>query len=95
MTYICSKMLQLRIKFIKELDQKFIKKMALNILKIHSFNLQCSFFGYEHYLISPAYFGADSHVERTHRIDAEKVYTQRKPADIKNNDRLKEVYFGK
>lgn len=45
--------------------------------KTHPFTLQCSFFGYEHYLIPPAYPRANSHVERTHRIDEEEVYRGR------------------
>ena len=40
----------------------------------HKFTTQCKLFGYEHYLIPPAYPRANSHVERTHRIDKEEVY---------------------
>ena len=43
----------------------------------HKFTTQCKLYGYEHYLIAPAYPRANSHVERTHRIDKEEVY-QRK-----------------
>jgi transposase InsO family protein len=40
----------------------------------HKFTTQCRLYGYEHYLIPPAYPRANSHVERTHRIDKEEVY---------------------
>jgi transposase-like protein len=43
----------------------------------HKFTTQCRLYGYEHQLIWPAYPRANSHVERTHRIDKEEVY-QRK-----------------
>ena len=43
----------------------------------HKFTTQCCLYGYQHYLITPAYPRANSHVERTHRIDKEEVY-QRK-----------------
>lgn len=43
----------------------------------HKFTTQCRLYGYEHYLIPPAYPRANSHVERTHKIDKEEVY-QRK-----------------
>ncbi|PIS03729.1 hypothetical protein COT83_04500, partial [Candidatus Peregrinibacteria bacterium CG10_big_fil_rev_8_21_14_0_10_44_7] len=36
--------------------------------------LQCALYGYEHKSIPPAYPRANSHVERTHRIDVEEVY---------------------
>ena len=40
----------------------------------HKFTTQCRLYGYEHNLIPPAYPRANSHVERTHRIDKEEVY---------------------
>lgn len=56
---------------------EFTWKLHPEITKTHPFTLQCSFFGYEHYLIPPAYPRANSHVERTHRIDEEEVYRGR------------------
>lgn len=44
------------------------------ITKTHIFTIQCHLYGYEHYLIPPAYPRANSHVERTHRTDEEYVY---------------------
>lgn len=43
----------------------------------HKFTTQCKLYGYEHYLTPPAYPRANSHVERTHRIDKEEVYQQK------------------
>jgi len=40
----------------------------------HKFTTQCKLYGYEHKLIPLAYPRANSHVERTHRIDKEEVY---------------------
>jgi transposase InsO family protein len=40
----------------------------------HKFTTQCRLYGYQHNLIPPAYPRANSHVERTHRIDKEEVY---------------------
>jgi len=45
--------------------------------KDHPFTVQCKLYGYKHYLIPPAYPRANSHVERTHRIDVEEVYRGR------------------
>lgn len=45
--------------------------------KTHPFTLQCQLYGYEHKLIPPSYPRANSHVERTHRIDVEEVYRRR------------------
>ena len=56
---------------------EFTWRLHPQITKTHPFTLQCSFFSYEHYLIPPAYPRANSHVERTHRIDAEEVYRGR------------------
>jgi len=56
---------------------EFTWRLHPEITKTHPFTLQCSFFGYEHYLIPPAYPRANSHVERTHRIDEEEVYRGR------------------
>ena len=43
----------------------------------HKFTTQCRLYGYEHQMIAPAYPRANSHVERTHRIDEEEVYRGR------------------
>jgi hypothetical protein len=45
--------------------------------RIHPFTQQCALYGYDHHLIPPAYPRANSHVERTHRIDQEEVYRGR------------------
>jgi len=45
--------------------------------KTHPFTAQCKLYGYQHKLIPPAYPRANSHVERTHRIDEEEVYRGR------------------
>ncbi|MFH1547387.1 MAG: helix-turn-helix domain-containing protein, partial [bacterium] len=56
---------------------EFTWRLHPEITKTHPFTLQCRLFGYEHYLIPPAYPRANSHVERTHRVDAEEVYRER------------------
>ena len=56
---------------------EFTWRLHPEITKIHPFTLQCQLYGYEHYLIPPAYPRANSHVERTHRIDEEEVYRGR------------------
>lgn len=56
---------------------EFTWRLHPEIAKIHPFTLQCRLYGYEHYLIPPAYPRANSHVERTHRIDEEEVYRGR------------------
>jgi len=56
---------------------EFTWRLHSTTTKTHPFTLQCAFFGYEHYLIPPAYPRANSHVERTHRIDEEEVYRGR------------------
>ncbi len=53
---------------------EFTFRLTPHIQKIHPFTLQCELYGYEHYLIPPAYPRANSHVERTHRTDEEEVY---------------------
>jgi len=62
---------------------EFTWRLHPEVTKIHPFTLQCSFFGYEHYLIPPAYPRANSHVERTHRIDEEEVYRGRTFTSLK------------
>jgi len=56
---------------------EFTWRLHPEITKTHPFTLQCHLFKYEHYLIPPAYPRANSHVERTHRIDEEEVYRGR------------------
>ena len=56
---------------------EFTWKFHSETTKTHPFTLQCKLYGYEHYLIPPAYPRANSHVERTHRIDEEEVYRER------------------
>lgn len=56
---------------------EFTWRLHPEITKTHPFTLQCKLYGYEHYLIPPAYPRANSHVERTHRIDTEEVYRGR------------------
>ena len=53
---------------------EFTWRLHPEITKTHPFTLQCQLFGYQHKLIPPAYPRANSHVERTHRIDVEEVY---------------------
>jgi len=63
---------------------EFTWRLHPEITKTHPFTLQCQLFGYEHYLIPPAYPRANSHVERTHRIDEEEVYRGRTFTSLKN-----------
>jgi hypothetical protein len=56
---------------------EFTWKLNPDIHQTHPFTLQCKLFGYEHKLIPPSYPRANSHVERTHRIDEEEVYRDR------------------
>lgn len=56
---------------------EFTWRLRPEVTKIHPFTLQCVLFKYEHNLIPPAYPRANSHVERTHRIDEEEVYRER------------------
>lgn len=56
---------------------EFTWRLTPHIKETHPFTLQCKLFGYEHYLIPPAYPRSNSHVERTHRIDVEEVYRGR------------------
>jgi hypothetical protein len=62
---------------------EFTWRLHPKITKTHPFTLQCYLFGYEHYLIPPAYPRANSHVERTHRIDEEEVYRGRTFTSLK------------
>ena len=56
---------------------EFTWRLAPDIEQIHPFTIQCKLFGYAHNIIPPAYPRANSHVERTHRIDEEEVYRGR------------------
>jgi len=56
---------------------EFTWRLHPEITKTHPFTLQCQLYGYRHNLIPPAYPKANSHVERTHRIDEEEVYRGR------------------
>lgn len=56
---------------------EFTWRLHPEIHKVHPFTLQCELYGYDHFLIPPAYPRANSHVERTHRIDVEEVYRGR------------------
>jgi len=53
---------------------EFTWRLHPEINKTHPFTVQCQLYGYRHHLIPPAYPRANSHVERTHRIDEEEVY---------------------
>ncbi len=57
---------------------EFTFRLHPEIHKEHPFTLQCKLYGYGHKLIPPAYPRANSHVERTHRIDEEEVYRGRR-----------------
>jgi hypothetical protein len=54
----------------------------------HKFTTQCRLYGYEHYLIAPAYPRANSHVERTHRIDKEEVYQKKSFSSLRELNKL-------
>jgi len=56
---------------------EFTWRLHPEITKTHPFTLQCQLYGYKHNLIPPSYPKANSHVERTHRIDEEYVYRGR------------------
>lgn len=56
---------------------EFTWRLTPHITETHPFTLQCALYKYEHNLIPPAYPRANSHVERTHRIDEEEVYRGR------------------
>lgn len=62
---------------------EFTWRLHPEVTKTHPFTLQCNLYGYEHKLIPPAYPRANSHVERTHRIDVEEVYRSRTFTSLK------------
>lgn len=63
---------------------EFTYRLHPFIQQEHKFTLQCRLYGYEHKLIPPAYPRANSHVERTHRIDVEEVYRGRTFTSLPN-----------
>jgi len=67
---------------------EFTYRLHPNIHIEHKFTTQCKLFGYEHYLIPPAYPRANSHVERTHRIDKEEVYNRKTFSSLKELAKL-------
>ena len=54
----------------------------------HKFTTQCRLYGYEHQMIAPAYPRANSHVERTHRIDKEEVYNGKSFASLQELNKI-------
>jgi hypothetical protein len=54
----------------------------------HKFTTQCRLYGYEHCLIAPAYPRANSHVERTHRIDKEEIYNGKRFSSLQKLNKL-------
>ena len=56
---------------------EFTWRLNPDIHKEHPFTTQCKLYGFTHNLTPPAYPRANSHVERTHRIDEEEVYRGR------------------
>ena len=74
---------------------EFTWRLHPEIDKIHPFTIQCKLFGYNHYLIPPAYPKSNSHVERTHRIDEEEVYRKRTFTSLKqlHNINLKSLKY--
>jgi len=75
---------------------EFTWRLHPHINEIHPFTLQCRLFGYEHHLIPPAYPRSNSHVERTHRIDAEEVYRGRSFSSLqqlRKRNMISLIYF--
>jgi len=62
---------------------EFTWRLHPEVNQTHPFTVQCNLYGYEHKLIPPAYPRANSHVERTHRIDEEEVYRGRTFTSLK------------
>lgn len=63
---------------------EFTWRLVPHITETHPFTLQCRLFGYAHHLIPPAYPRSNSHVERTHRTDAEEVYRGRSFSSLRD-----------
>jgi len=67
---------------------EFTWRLHPEITEIHPFTLQCRLYGYEHWMIAPAYPRANSHVERTHRIDKEEVYNCKSFSSLQELNRI-------
>ena len=75
--YLPGEKVQIGVKYVKLAD--FVAKVGLFypfLIKVIQTDscFECRLYGYLHYLIPPAYPRANSHVERTHRVDKEEVY---------------------
>ena len=68
--------------------QSFLKKT-------HPFTIQCQLLGFEHVLIPPASPTYNSHVERTHRIDKQELWSKKKYSSLHSmkKDLKKYVFF--
>jgi transposase InsO family protein len=67
---------------------EFTYRLTPEIQIEHKFTTQCRLYGYEHQMIAPAYPRANSHVERTHRIDKEEVYNGKSFASLQELNKL-------
>jgi transposase InsO family protein len=67
---------------------EFTWRLHPEITETHPFTLQCRLYGYEHRMIAPAYPRANSHVERTHRIDKEEVYNGKNFSSLQELNKL-------
>lgn len=67
---------------------EFTWRLHPEITKIHPFTLQCRLYGFEHQMIPPAYPRANSHVERTHRIDKEEVYNGKNFSSLRELNKI-------
>lgn len=67
---------------------EFTYRLHPQIRVEHKFTTQCRLYGYEHHMIAPAYPRANSHVERTHRIDKEEVYQRKVFSSLQELNKL-------
>ena len=67
---------------------EFTWELQPETTRIHPFTVQCTLYGYMHKLTPPAYPRANSHVERTHRIDEEEVYRGRTFTALKQLNKI-------
>lgn len=67
---------------------EFTYRLHPTIQKEHPFTTQCLLYEYQHVLIPPAYPRANSHVERTHRVDQEEVYQGKTFASLEQLTRV-------
>ena len=78
-------------------DNGFEYTWRLNpdIKKTHPFTIQCQLLGFEHVLIPPASPTYNSHVERTHRIDKQELWSKKKYSSLHSmkKDLKKYVFF--